>query len=169
MIRIANIDDVDAVSKIYSAVVDNCSDTTGWIKGVYPTCKTAAAAQKDGELFVLECDGTIAAAAIINQKQVDAYKDCKWEYDAPQDKVMVLHTLVVHPSFSGRGLGREFVAFYENMALSKGCHYLRMDTNEKNLPARNLYKKLGYKEAGIVKCCFNNIPDVALVCLEKKI
>jgi len=32
-----------------------------------------------------------------------------------------------------------------------------------------LYKRLGYREAGIVPCVFNGIPDVMLVCLEKKL
>ena len=80
---------------------------------------------------------------------------------------MVLHTLVVAPEAGGKGLGSEFVAFYEQYALKHGCRYLRMDTNEKNLPARRLYGKLGYREVGIVPCEFNGIPDVRLVCLEK--
>ena len=42
-----------------------------------------------------------------------------------------------------------------------------MDTNEKNTNARKLYKKLGYKEPGIVPCVFNGIDGVQLVCLEK--
>lgn len=42
-----------------------------------------------------------------------------------------------------------------------------MDTNAVNKPARALYHKLGYKEAGVVPCNFNGIKDVMLVCLEK--
>ena len=44
-----------------------------------------------------------------------------------------------------------------------------MDTNAKNAAARRLYSRLGYREAGIVPCVFNGIPDVRLVCLEKKL
>ena len=44
-----------------------------------------------------------------------------------------------------------------------------MDTNEKNLKARVLYKKLGFDEPGIVFCTFNGIPNVRLICLEKKV
>lgn len=46
---------------------------------------------------------------------------------------------------------------------------LRMDTNEQNIIARELYRKLGYLEAGIVPCEFNGIPGVNLVLLEKKL
>ena len=82
---------------------------------------------------------------------------------------MVLHTLVVDPAFAGRGCGKQFVAFYEEHSRACGCPYLRMDTNAKNAAARRLYSRLGYWEAGIVPCAFNGIPDVQLVCLEKKL
>ena len=42
-----------------------------------------------------------------------------------------------------------------------------MDTNARNVAARGLYKKLGYKGIGIVPTEFNGIPDVQLVLLEK--
>ena len=59
------------------------------------------------------------------------------------------------------------MACYEDYARAHGCHYLRMDTNERNRTARALYAKLGYREPGIVDCAFNGIPEVRLVCLEK--
>ena len=40
-------------------------------------------------------------------------------------------------------------------------------SNARNVAARGLYKKLGYKEIGIVPTEFNGIPDVQLVLLEK--
>ena len=80
---------------------------------------------------------------------------------------MRLHTLVVSPSASGKGYGKKFVKFYEDYVLSHGCPELRMDTNARNAAARGLYKKLGYKEIGIVPTVFNGIPDVQLVLLEK--
>ena len=61
----------------------------------------------------------------------------------------------------------EIVAFYEAYARRCGCSALRMDTNARNTRARTLYQKLGYEETGIVKCTFNGISDIQLVCLEK--
>ena len=63
---------------------------------------------------------------------------------------MVLHTLVVSPYCVKKGIGTKFVAFYEQYAKENNCPELRMDTNAKNLVARKLYKKLGYKEVSIV-------------------
>ena len=143
--------------------------TMGWIRGVYPTRRTAEAALRQGDLFVEEDSGRITAAARINREQVAEYAHAAWSWAAPRDQVMVLHTLVVSPQVKGQGCGTRFVAFYERYALEHGCRYLRMDTNARNLAARTLYRKLGYREASIVPCVFNGIPDVQLVCLEKRL
>lgn len=172
MIRKAVAADIPAVAEIYRRILEKDAagmPTTGWLPGVYPTEETARGALAADDLFVAEEDGAVVAAARINQEQVDVYSDCPWLYEAPTEEVMVIHTLVVDPRKAGQGWGKRFVAFYEEYALKNGCRYLRMDTNAINAPARGLYKKLGYREAGIVPCVFNGIPGVQLVCLEKKL
>jgi len=80
----------------------------------------------------------------------------------------VLHTLVVSPKAARRGYGEAFVRFYEDYAREAGCSVLRIDTNERNLRARAMYKKLGYRESDMVPCRFNGMDGVHLVLLEKK-
>ncbi len=171
MIRKSSVADVDCVGQIYDAILDDEASRamTRWKKGVYPSRQTALVAHESGELFVMEEAGEVVAAAIINQKQVDAYADCTWADDAPDDQVMVIHTLVVDPAHGGKGYATRFVAFYEAYAKEKSCPYLRFDTNALNAAARKLYGKLGYTESGIVSCVFNGIEGVQLVCLEKKL
>ncbi len=185
LIRKAMESDLAKIEKIYEKILsqEEAGKTTiGWVRGVYPTLETAWEAWNAGELFVMEAGdeksgqktekltgGTLVAAARINQIQVPEYADATWEYDAPEDQVMVLHTLVVDPDCAGKGDGSEFVAFYEKYAGEHGCPYLRMDTNAKNQTARRLYHRLGYREVGIVPCVFNGISGVQLVCLEKRL
>lgn len=172
MIRKASPQDIPAVGGIYRRIHDREEQglsTIGWIRAIYPTEETAREACGKDQLFVMEEEGIIVAAAKINQEQDPAYALAAWEHPAEDANIMVLHTLVVDPEHSGRGYGSRFVAFYEQYALERGCLWLRMDTNERNTAARALYKKLGYKEVGIVPCRFNGIPGVNLVCLEKKL
>ncbi len=170
MIRNATESDIPGVSDLYDDIhteEESGRAVIGWERGVYPTENTARKALADGELFVVEEDGKIIGAAIINQRQVDVYAGAPWSFAASDDEVMVLHTLVISPRTAGKGYGRRFVQFYEDYALSHGCRYLRMDTNERNSRARAMYVKLGYKEIGIVPTVFNGIPGVGLVLLEK--
>ena len=169
-IREATKNDIDSIEKIYENIHDEEEKgltTIGWIRNIYPTRKTAEDALERKDLFVMEDEGKIVAVAIINQIQVDEYKYATWKHSAKDDEIMVLHGLVVDPYQKSKGYGKAFIAFYENYAKQHNCTTLRMDTNVRNTKARNLYQKLGYEEIGIVKCVFNGIPDVQLVCLEK--
>ncbi len=162
--------DLAVIEKIYEKIHDGEEQglsTTGWIRHVYPTRKTAEDALTRDDLFVMADDGKIVAVAIINQIQVAEYQNAEWKHDVGEREVMVLHALAVDPSEKGKGYGRAFVAFYEAYAKQHGCTALRMDTNVLNTRARNLYRNLGYDEVGIVPCVFNGIPGVRLVCLEK--
>lgn len=171
-IRLAKAEDIDAIEAIYGRILDEQEAGRahiGWIRGVYPVRETALAAFERGDLFVWDEDNVIKAAAIINAAQVDVYEGAAWKFDAPDDKVLVLHTLTVDPLCSGQGIGTGFVRFYEALASARSCTALRMDTNAINLAARRLYASLGYREADIVPCVFNAIPDVQLVLLEKSL
>ena len=170
--RAAAADDLSAVTAIYDAIHDAEAAgtvTTGWLRGVYPTADTAAAALERGELFVLEAEGTVRGAAVINRAQVDVYAGAPWSPAVPDDAVCVLHTLVISPASGRRGLGRRFVGFYEAYARSLGCTDLRIDTNARNTAARSMYAALGYREVAVVPTVFNGIPDVQLVLLEKRL
>lgn len=164
--------DLDGIAEIYEHIhteEESGRACIGWIRGGYPERQTAEAALDRGDLFVEELDGRLAGTAILNQIQVDTYRDAPWQYDAPDDQIMVMHTLVIDPYAPKCGLGRAFAVYYENYALENGCPYLRIDTNAKNTNARRFYKKLDYREIGILPCTFNGIKGVDLVLLEKKL
>ena len=171
-IRKATQADIPAVAAIYDALLTREEQgllTTGWTRGVYPTEQTAWDALHAGTLYVLEDGGRITAAAKLDGNQMPQYAQCAWQNDAPPEQVLVLHTLVVDPAVKGKGYGTAFVRFYEELARETGRPCLRIDTNARNTPARRLYARLGYREAGIVAGTFNGIPDVQLVCLEKTV
>ena len=170
--RRAAMRDLDRIEEIYNQIHDEEEAgraTIGWIRKIYPTRATAETAIQKGTMYVEEAHGRIVAAAKIDQEQVPEYADAAWTADAPADQILVLHALVVSPTESGKGYATAFVRFYESFAREHNCPYLRMDTNERNAAARALYRKLGYREIGIVSCVFNGIPGVRLVCLEKQL
>ena len=172
-IRKAAERDVLPVAAIYEHIISEEEAgrvCIGWQRGVYPTEHTAREAIAAGELFVMEREGRVVVAGRINHEQCPQYAAVPWtEPETPDEQVLVLHTLVSDPLVAGHGCGTEFVAFYEQYAREHGCTWLRIDTNARNVSARRLYARLGYREVDIVPGKFNGIPDVQLVCMEKRV
>ena len=114
MIRKATLDDLDAISAIYDAIHDREEAglaVIGWNRAIYPTRASGEASIRAGDMYVLEEEGRVLAAAKINQKQEESYAQGTWTHEAADSEVLVLHTLVVHPEAAGRGIGKRFVAF----------------------------------------------------------
>ena len=79
----------------------------------------------------------------------------------------MIHTLVIRPSWSGRGKAREFVAFCEEELRRQGKKTVRLDTYEGNLPANTMYPRLGYRLAGATEFFFQGCIHEILNCYEK--
>ena len=172
MIRKANVQDIPKITAIFDQLhtaEELGHSTTGWLRGIYPTEDVAAAGVRAGDMIVVEEDGEVCAAARINQEQCEEYAQITWEFEAREEQVLVLHTLVVSPRTQGRGCARQILAHYEQEARDRNCTALRIDTNFRNQRARAMYRKYGYRESGVVDCDFNGIPNVQMVCLEKRV
>lgn len=173
-IRIANsLSDVESVSDIYE-LIHNLEEadavSIGWKRGIYPVRQTALDAIESKTLFVMCIGNRVVAAAIINRQQPDGYSSVDWKFPADDDKVGVLHTLVVHPDFSRQGLGKMFVAYFESYCREQGIEVVRLDTQVKNTRPFNLYPKLGYRLAGIRTVPFQGLSEtVELAIFEKKL
>ena len=169
MIRKAAAEDISFVEEIYNEITSNeeIIKFTQWMKGLYPTILTAQKSFEEGTLFVSENDGVITGAVILNHEQPEEYKKLKWSIEAEGEKVLVIHTLCIKPSFSKMGLGQKFIIFAENYAKELGCTTIRLDTNDKNIPGANLYKKMGYNHVGNADFNFQGLKYQNLKCFDK--
>ena len=171
MIRKATAADLDAVSAIYEAVLDQEEATgcrwTNWERGVYPCRATAAKALKEGTLYVETAGEAVVGCANLNQVQPPEYAKIPWTAAAKSKEVLVIHTLCIHPDAAGGRWGRRFVAFAEGLAVGKGCRVVRLDTYEGNAPAAAFYPKLGYRLAGEAEFFFEGFRRENLICFEK--
>ena len=169
MIRKATAEDISFVEEIYNEITSNeeIIKFTQWMKGLYPTVLTAQKSFEEGTLFVSEDDGVITGAVILNHEQPEEYKKLKWSIEAEGEKVLVIHTLCIKPSFSKMGLGQKFIIFAENYAKELGCTAIRFDTNDKNVPGANLYKKMGYTHVGNADFNFQGLKYQNLKCFDK--
>ena len=126
IIRKAVRDDAKKVAGVYSDVhtaKEAGLVSCGWIRGVYPTEETANASFERDDLFVMEVDNEVIGTAIINKIQLEEYKTIKWQYEAPCDEVMVLHTFAISPKMGNRGYGKKFVEFAKKEIREKAIPY----------------------------------------------
>lgn len=170
-IRKGTLADVGAVSAVYAALFryeKKYGSSTSWVEGVYPTGRVAEGAAKEGTLFVMERDGRIGAAMILNHVQAPEYAGARWQYEAGDDEVLVIHTLCIDPSQARTGCGRAMVAFAEDWAVQSGCKVVRLDTWAGNAPARSLYAAMGFRLAGSAPAKLNGQIPLELVFYEKE-
>ena len=74
-VRLATREDIAAVSAIYEAihtVEENREKTIGWIRGVYPTEKTAQDALNKGELYAV-CGCAVGGAKVSGGRAKNHY------------------------------------------------------------------------------------------------
>ena len=107
MIRLANPSDLDAIAEIYEEILAaedaRPASYTNWQRGKYPTRDTAEAALEAGTLWVGEEDGAVYGCVNLNGEQLPEYDAIPWSVPAQPSEVGVIHTLVIRPSWSGRG------------------------------------------------------------------
>lgn len=170
MIRIATIDDILEIEKIYNEILDYEEQTvsyTNWKKGLYPTVDYAKNAIYNNTMFVGENENGIYGCVILNSIQPKEYDNISWITKAKPSEIMVVHTLCIRPSESGKGKARIMMEFSEEYAKSQGYKVIRLDTYEGNIPAGTLYPKIGYLYVGTTKFYFQNVIWENLKCFEK--
>ena len=150
MIRPARDADLDPIARIYEEVLDQ--------EDARPVSYT---------LWVLEEEGAVCGCVNLNGVQLPEYSQIPWSIPAAPEEVGVIHTLVIRPSLSGRGLARRLVNFCEEELRRQGKRTVRLDTYEGNLPANTMYPRLGYRFAGSGDFLFQDFLPEVLNCYEK--
>lgn len=150
MIRPAVFSDLSSIEEIYQEHFVHEKQHVAYTvfrKGVYPTRKDAQKALRKDALFVYEENGIILGSMIADDFQPNEYKRINWSSHATDEKVKVIHLLMIRPSAAGKGLGSALVNFVLEMAKQQSCIAIRLDTGSQNIPAVSLYKKLGFQLA----------------------
>ncbi len=74
--------------------------------------------------------------------------DAMWVSGWSGEQAGAIHELAVLPEHRRRGIGRKLVLTGISYLRSRGCRLAELWVGEKNHPAINLYRTLGFTEAG---------------------
>ncbi len=158
MIRKATPDDIASVAALYDKAIDyedSHIKYTSWQKGIYPTVDTARLGVKNDSLYVYEENGQLLASVILDTKQPPEYKKISWQAAASYNQALVIHTLCVDPEHAGYGIGTSIVDFAKELASKENCITIRLNTTARNINARHLYEKNGFKVVATQKILLN--------------
>ena len=101
-------------------------------------------------LFVAIENGAIVGSIILSHESEEAYNQVCWLVEADYADILVIRTLVVHPSFLKQDVATRLMEFAKQYAVSHRMKSIRLDVSVDNTPAICLYKKLGYQYMGTV-------------------
>lgn len=169
MIRKAENEDVLSVEELYLAVLrfeQEHGNYTNWQKGVYPTRQTAEEALREGTLYVGEENGKLWGTMILNDRQLECYREGKWQ--CRTDKVLVIHTMCIHPEARKCGRADQLLNYADEVARQEKKEAIRLDTYAGNLPANRMYQNRSYYFAGAVETLFLNGEWETLNLYEKR-
>ena len=113
----------------------------------YPTRQTVADDAARGRLFVLVVAAQCVATVTLDESVAPEYASVPWKFSTP---ALVVHRLCVDPMRQGQGFGRTLMDFSEAHAVAHGYASIRLDAYSPNREAIALYRRRGYREAGLV-------------------
>ena len=80
--------------------------------------------------------------------------------DVPEDEALYLYTLAVRRTFSGRGLGRELLAWAEQQVVARDRRYLRLDCVPGSAFLRRYYEDAGFVARGEIDAVYPGLAGV---------
>ncbi|SHN57913.1 GNAT family N-acetyltransferase [Desulfitobacterium chlororespirans] len=118
---------------------------------IYPDRKVFLDDIRSESLYLVLDDesGEAIACIVINEEQDPEYKEVSWQYE--RERIAVIHRLMVHPQYEGRGIARQLIRYVEELAQSRKYEAIRLDVFAKNPKAVSFYHQLGYQIAGKVR------------------
>src|SRR5579871_5987004 len=73
---------------------------------------------------------------------------CLWISWITEPETLFLYDILIHEEFRGKGIGEAAMLELEKVARERGVCRIALSVFDHNLPARNLYQKLGFVEDG---------------------
>ncbi len=71
--------------------------------------------------------------------------------------------IAIHPDYRRKGIGSSLVRHMFEFCLAEEISSLTLEVRESNIPARSMYKKLGFIEAGIRKAYYQDNNEDAII------
>lgn len=110
----------------------------------YPAISDFQLDVEHGALWGIYEEEMLCGVCAVDQQAYPEYGVVQWENT--HMPVFYLHRVAVDPQKHGRGLAGDLICHAIRYARQQGGYALRTDTNEKNIPMRRTFEKLGFAQ-----------------------
>jgi ribosomal-protein-alanine N-acetyltransferase len=76
-------------------------------------------------------------------------------------------SVTVRREYRGRGFGREELKFLMDLAAQRGLREANLEVRPSNIPAKNLYKGMGFEQVGLRRGYYSGTGEDALIMARK--
>lgn len=158
--RVAEIADFPAIRAFYNQLIDDLSQKEYhpmWDKEGHPADAYLRQAIEGHELLIVECEGDVVAALVVNGEANDGYKSVPWKVDASEGEFIIVHAFGVSSRHQGKGLGSAIMRAVMQQARAEGKKAIRLDLIDHNLPTGQVYVKLGFQPVAQVELYYAEV------------
>lgn len=147
MIRNATENDLDKIMEIINITIKNMEieGNNQWDE-TYPNRDIFIKDIKNNHLYLIE-EEDIKGVICLNYIEADEYKNINWSLE---NKALVIHRMAVNSKFRNQGIGSKLLEFAKNLAKENNIKIIKTDTYSKNIKMDNLFRKLNFKQIGVV-------------------
>ena len=145
LIRTAIINDLEVIASLAKIVRSDMvsKGLNQWV-GDYPNIDNFRSDLDKGGLFVLvEADKIVGSCSILKENDI-AYKEVVWN----GKNALVIHRILIDPTYQGKGFGKEMVNFAYKKVLNEGYDSLKIDTHPDNIKMQKMLKGLNFEFRG---------------------
>ena len=145
LIRAAIYNDLEVIASLAKVVRSDMvsKGLNQWV-GDYPNIDNFRSDLDKGGLFVLvEADKIVGSCSILKENDI-AYKEVVWN----GKNALVIHRILIDPTYQGKGFGKEMVNFAYKKVLNEGYDSLKIDTHPDNIKMQKMLKGLNFKFRG---------------------
>ena len=143
----AHLEEVTALYHRTVAYLQKHINYPKW-SSAHPSDDGISATIAAGEQYICVENEKALGAVVLKDNPEGDYDAGDWSIDLKPGEYLVIHALAVDPLFAHKGVGRFMVEQCIKMARQGGCKALRLDVVPGNVPARDLYEKMGFVYVG---------------------
>lgn len=151
IIRKANINDIDGILMIVNDAVAllKSNKVNQWQNG-YPNREVFLNDIKKGTLYVACDEDVIAGVCNLCFDKDPSYEKVYLGNWLTNDNYLVIHRIAVKKEYYHKGVANMMFSFSEELALNNNVKSIKIDTHKDNIPMKQILKRNGYQECGII-------------------